>query len=94
MSGYGDALWVLDYAPDAAIPLIPRGELSYAAARPALPGSATVVPRGALAGLALVVENQGLRRVHMQASGDVVDLGVTPIGDGFDAIPGAVGVQP
>jgi hypothetical protein len=59
-----------------------------------LPGDVVVVTRGALAGMALVSENDGLRRVRIEPEGTLTDLGVTSVGDGYPGIPGALGVQP
>ncbi len=93
-SGYGDALLVLEETGDDAAPFAVRGELSYDGPAPQLPGDTAVVTRGAHRGLALVVENQGLRRLRFTPEGDVQDLGIFSLGEGLAAIPGALGVQP
>lgn len=94
VSGYGDAIFQLDYAPAAATPFTRLRALTYVGTRPQLPGAAVMVERGALRGLVLVVENTGLRRVRFAGGGAVMDLGKTSTGSGVAAIPGAIGVQP
>ena len=94
VSGYGDAIFALDYAPAAATPFTRLRALTYSGTRPQLPGDAVLVERGALRGLVLVVENTGLRRVRFAGGGAVTDLGKTSTGTGTAAIPGALGVQP
>ncbi len=93
-SGFGDALIALDYAPPAATPFSVRGPLTYAGARPELPGDAVMIDRGGLRGLVLVAENLGVRRVGFAGSGAVTDLGKTPTGTGTGNIVGTIGVQP
>jgi len=95
MSGYGNALFVLDRDDgNATTPFSNRGELAYAGGKPQLPGAAALVDRGALSGVVLVTEVAGIRTVWMKADGTVTDLGVTSLGDGFTGMPGAIGVQP
>ena len=94
VSGYGDALFVLDLDPDSPEPYAYAGELDYRGARPALPAAASPVTRGALRGLVLVAENQGIRAVRFHGGGEVEDLGMAVEGDGYEAITGALGVQP
>ena len=94
VSGFGDAIFVLDYSPDAAAPFSLRGELTYVGDAPALPGSVVEVERGALDGLVLVAENSGVRRVRFAAGGVVTDLGVLDFGSGTGEIVGAIGVTP
>lgn len=89
-SGYGDAIVALAYDEGAERPLGAPVEVLSAE----LPGAAAVVTRGDLAGLLLVVENQGIRRVQLGAGGALQDLGRTDVGSGLDAIPGALGLQP
>ena len=93
-SGFGDAIFVLDYAPDASAPFTLRGELAYAGARPALPGAAVAIERGSLDGLVLVAENVSVRRVRFEGGGTVTDLGAFGLGSGSTAIVGAIGVTP
>ena len=94
VSGYGDAIYALDYAPAAATPFTRLRALTYTGARPQLPGDAVAITRGALRGLVVVVENTGLRRVRFAGGGVVNDLGKTSTGTGVAAIPGALGIQP
>jgi hypothetical protein len=83
-SGYGDALYILD--ADA-------GSVARVSARSVqLPSSMATVKRGPLAGLVLVSEVGGVRRV--QLGDDAVDLGVLGFGSGLDGLPGAIGVAP
>lgn len=94
VSGYGNALFKLSYAPAALAPFAKAGALTYTGARPQLPGDAVVLERGALTGLVLLVENQGIRRIQFQGGGQIKDLGLTSLGSSYTAIPGAIGVQP
>lgn len=94
VSGYGNALLKLAYAPTATVPFSKVGALTYVGAKPQLPGDAVLVERGSLTGLVLVVENQGLRRVQFLGGGQLKDLGLTLLGSSYTAIPGALGVQP
>ncbi len=93
LSGYSDALFVLDYEPGAAAPYSYAGEPSYDGASPQLPTAADQVTRGPWKGLVILTENQGLRMVQF-AQGSVTDLGLSSFGSGLDSIPGAIGVQP
>lgn len=93
VSGYGDAVRVLSYDRDRDPPFIDRGEPDYVTSPPALPADAVLVG-GAFPDLVLVVENQAVRRFRFDGDGGVTDLGPTAIGDSYDAIPGAIGVQP
>ena len=89
VSGFGDAVFVLDHTPAATTPFTLRGELAYSGASPQLPGHAV------LAGsLVLLAENQGVRRIRLDGGGTVTDLGLTALGSGIAAITGAIGVQP
>jgi len=93
LSGYSNALFVLDYQAGAAQPYSLEGEPSYQGGSPQLPAAASQVTRGPLMGLVVITENQGLRRVQFSA-GAVEDLGLSSFGSGLDYIPGAIGVQP
>jgi hypothetical protein len=85
VSGYGDALYFLDpFAQEL-------GEVDYRGAGPQLPGSAVLLGRGPLAGLALVAELEGVRLVDLSSQ---IDLGLTSTGSGFEDMPGALGIQP
>ena len=93
LSGYSDALFVLDYQSGAAAPYSLEGELAYQGASPQLPTAADQVTRGSLKGLVVLTENQGLRRLRFEP-GEIIDLGLSSFGSGLDRIPGAIGVQP
>lgn len=93
VSGFGDALFTLSYDADASPPLGAPAALTYTGGRPQLPSSTVMLRHGTLEGLVLIAENQAIRRVRFE-EGAVVDLGATPLGEGSDAIPGAIGVQP
>lgn len=93
VSGYGDAIFAIAY--DAGLGTFEDlGEPDYEGASPQLPGAASVVSRGALAGLILVAENQGVRGMRFDGQGGVLDLGLLVEGDGNVAITGALGVAP
>lgn len=94
LSGYGDALLQVLVDADADEPLLDAGELDYVGGAPGLPGAAALVTRGDLAGLVLVSEVEGIRRVRLGPGASAEDLGTTSLGSGYDAIPGAVGVEP
>lgn len=94
LSTYGDGVFILDLTPGSATPMRVRGELPYTGASPELPGGGAVVPRGELAGLAVVSEVSGIRRIWMQGEGTVTDLGRTTTGSGYDSMVGAIGLQP
>lgn len=94
VSGFGNAVFVLDVDPDATEPLSIRGELSYVGAPPQLPANAVLLERGSLEGLVLLSENTGIRSIWFEGSGAVVDQGLYDLGDGLDSIVGAIGVQP
>jgi hypothetical protein len=93
VSGYGDAVFVISYDAGAG-EFAFVGEPTYVGQSPQLPGSAALVARGALEGLVLVAENQGVRGVRFDGAGGVVDLGLLVEGNGMPAITGALGVQP
>jgi len=95
VSGFGDAVFVLDYTPADAEPFrIRREGLTYEGARPQLPGAAVVLRRGRLEGLTLVAENVGVRRIRFRGAGEVTDLGATILGSGTEWVVGALGVTP
>jgi hypothetical protein len=94
VSGYGDAVFVLDIDPLLPQPVSVRGELAYVGAGPQLPGHAVMLERGALTGLVLLAENTGVRRIRFEGGGVVTDLGVFDFGRGVEHIVGAIGVQP
>lgn len=93
LSTTDDNINVLGYTPGANNPFALQGPLDVAESS-LLPGSATMIHRGSLEGLVLVGENVAIRRVQFEANGDVTDLGILDLGDGNDAITGAIGVQP
>jgi len=94
-SGFGDAIEWLGYDPaDAVEPFVAMGPLTYVGGGPQLPSAAVQVERGALAGLVLVAEVSGIRRVRFDGSGGVDDLGRTDFGSGLENIVGTLGVQP
>lgn len=88
-SGFGDSLYVLSVGDGK---ITKSSKLS--AAGVALPGSSVVITRGTLAGTALVAENVAVRQVAFDGAGGAADQGATSLGDGYTAIPGAIGVQP
>ena len=96
-SGIGNALDVLDTGGSGGAWRV-RGEVAYTGAKPELPGGAVMVTTGLIAGFVFVEENEGVRGLHFDAGGDVVDDGRFTIGDGtgndLAAIVGAIGVTP
>jgi len=93
-SGFGDAVFVVDYAPAESPPFTVRGELSYDGDSPQLPGKLVQIERGDLRGLVLLAENVGVRRIRFEGGGTVTDLGEFSFGSGLENIAGSIGVQP
>jgi hypothetical protein len=94
VSGFGDAVFMLDYTPADPAPFHIRGEPTYVGAPPQLPGSAVVLRRGRLEGLTVLAENVGVRRIRFRGAGEVTDLGATILGSGTQWVVGALGVTP
>lgn len=93
-SGFADALVALGHDRRATPAFFRLDALDYAGAFPALPGAMALVSRGPARGLVLVAENVAVRRTRFDGQGGVEDLGPFSLGDGLEAIPGAIGVQP
>lgn len=94
ISGFGDAMFELAPTGDPQQPYAAPAELTYAGARPQLPGNAVMIDRGSLRGLVLVPENTAVRRVRFHDGAAIEDLGPFSLGSGTAAIAGAIGVQP
>lgn len=95
VSGYGNNVFVLRYDPQAQVPFANHGAPTWGTmGRPQLPGGADQVERGGLKGLVLMTEVRGIRMLRFEGDGTVTDLGLTSLGDGIEAMPGAIGVQP
>jgi hypothetical protein len=86
VSGFGNALIVLERSGSSYRSL---GELAYEGQAPRLPGAAVRIDSGSLAGMVLVPELSGIRRLRFEA-GSVRDLGVLATAE----TPGVLGVQP
>lgn len=84
-SGYGDAYFVLDADAGTTSPVT--------ASRVQLPSALVAITRGGLDGRVFGSEVGGVRQLRMSAAG-VADLGVFSLGEGLDALPGAIGVAP
>jgi hypothetical protein len=94
VSGFGDAIFVLDYAPAAAAPFSLRGKLPYVGGSPQLPGASAMVKRGALDGHVLIAEVRGVFQVQFAPKGVVIDLGLFDLAGGLESITSSIGVQP
>jgi hypothetical protein len=94
VSGFGDAIFVLGYDPDAPSPLTFEGELTYVAGSPQVPGALAMVERGALAGRVLVADVRGLFVVQFAQGATVTDIGVFDLGGGTENIVSGVGITP
>jgi hypothetical protein len=93
-SGFGDAIYVLDYDPSAAAPLSIRGELAYAGSGPQLPGALAMVTRGGLDGRVFIADVRGVYVVRFGAGADVEDLDVFDLGGGVENVVAGIGVVP
>jgi DNA-binding beta-propeller fold protein YncE len=62
--------------------------------KPQLPTGPVLIQTGALRGLVLVSEVDGIRRVRFEPDGSLTDLGLYVLQGGLEASPGSVGVQP
>jgi len=94
VSGFGDAIFVLDYDPSAAAPLSLRGELPYVAGSPQVPGALTMIERGKLSGRVLVADVRGVFVVQFAPSATVTDQGVFDLGGGTENVVAGIGAQP
>ncbi len=94
VSGFGDAIDVLDYAPAMATPFSLRGKLPYLGGHPQVPGASVMVKRGALEGRVLVAEVRGVFQVQFAPKAVVTDLGIFDLGGGTESIVSSIGVQP
>ncbi|MFC1611231.1 hypothetical protein ACFL6C_09740, partial [Myxococcota bacterium] len=79
---------------NSTTPFTYAGEVAYTHGRPQLPAGAVVIERGGLTGRVLVSENVGVRQVQFLEGGTVVDVDLHSTGSGYQAIVGAIGVQP
>lgn len=93
-SGFGDAIFILDYDAAALAPFTLRGELPYASGGPQLPGALSMLERGALSGRVFIAEVRGVYQVDLAGGGSVVDLDVFDLGGGTENIASGIGVQP
>jgi hypothetical protein len=94
VSGFGDAIVVLDYAPATAAPFSVRGKLPYVGGHPQVPGASVMVKRGALQGRVLVADVRGVFQVQFAPKGVVTDLGIVDLAGGTENIVSSIGVQP
>ena len=94
VSGFGDAIVVLDYAPATAAPFSVRGKLPYVGGHPQVPGASAMVKRGALQGRVLVADVRGVFQVQFAPKGVVTDLGIFDLAGGTENIVSSIGVQP
>ena len=78
---------------NATDPVTLSGKIA-ATPKPQLPTSPVVIEHGALEGLVLISEVDGIRRVQFDAQGGVKDLGLFALQGGLEASPGSLGVQP
>ena len=88
VSGFGDAIYKLEYDENSAAPFGSPVEV----ANPALPGHSVMVQTSNTEALALVAENVGIHMLKLE-DGNVTDLGAVNR-SGIEHIIGAIGVQP
>lgn len=93
-SGFGNAVFVIDYDGGALPPFGGPVELTYTGAGPQLPGAMVTMTRGEVDGLVLMAELSGIRRIRFDGSGEVTDLGLADSGGGIDRIVGPIGFPP
>ncbi len=90
----GDDIYILDYAPgNADAPFSIRGKLEASSAT-LLPSVAVQIKRGTLKGRVLISENLTIRQVQFEGGGKVSEVETFSFGEGYEQIPGALGVQP
>jgi len=94
VSGFGDAIFILDYKPTTTPPVSLRGELAYTGGKPQVPGALAMVDRGMLQGHVLISDVRGLYQVAFAPGGVVNDIGIFSLGGGTENIVSGVGVQP
>ena len=94
VSGFGDAIFILDYKPASTPAVALRGELAYAGGKPQVPGALAMIERGVLRGRVLVSDVRGLYQVAFAPGGVVNDIGIFSLGGGTQNIVSGVGVQP
>ena len=93
-SGFGDAIFVLDYDVLASPPFAAPVELTYSGAGPQLPQNFVTILRGSLEGNAYLAELSGIRRIRFEGGGQVTDEGLASRGGGVENIVGAFGFPP
>lgn len=93
VSGFGEKLWILDYAPNASEPFSIRGEVSYSS-NPELPAFAVSIDSGQHQGRVFVAENAGIRMLRFATGGVVTDEGVLDFGEGLPNAIGSIGLVP
>ena len=95
LSGFGNNVIVLGYNPAATPAFTNNGPVAWGAnGKVQLPFATDMITRGALKGLVLIAEVEGIRSLRFNQDGTVSDLGNTRVGTGDMMIPGAMGVQP
>jgi hypothetical protein len=94
VSGFGDAIFVLDYTPAKSPAFALKGKLQYVNGKPQVPGSAVMIERGTLKGRVFVSEVRGLFQVAFKGGGVVNDVGLFDLNGGTESIVEGVGVQP
>lgn len=80
-------------ATNSAAPVTITGKLA-AVPKPQLPTGPVLIENGALRGMVLVSEVDGIRRVKFEPNGTITDLGLYVLQGGLEASPGSLGVQP
>ncbi|HTJ85456.1 MAG TPA: hypothetical protein VL400_27250 [Polyangiaceae bacterium] len=94
VSGFGDAIFVLGYAPGQDPPFSNEGELAYVGGSPQVPGSLTMLARGTSSGRVFIGDVRGVYQVEFAGGGNVTDLGILDLGGGNENIVAGIGVQP
>lgn len=90
-SGFGDAVFSMEYDVLASPPFANPVELLYVGAPPQLPANFVTIVRGTLEGNVYLAELSGIRRLRFEGGGQVEDLGVASRGGGVENLVGAFG---
>ncbi|HEY3445089.1 MAG TPA: hypothetical protein VGK67_01950 [Myxococcales bacterium] len=84
-----DSLWRLSFDSSKASPFAIGNKITTVQ-----PGAAVRLAQGGLSDRVFIAELEGIRQVQFAADGTMTDLGLTKFLAGYEAISGAMGIQP